>query len=285
MKTKYFFLGFYSVLILAIISRMVQIIDYTGKQTGFFIKNSSTFFSLIILFLLLFFSSLAFTVKRCPLKFPKVRTVTSFTSLLVGFSLLLRLFSIYQKVGLSFTSPQYLLEALFTAIACLFFFVYSAKRLFRFHIKRILYVIPLVYWLFMLILSYIRISRMALIAENALMILATCSTAMFFLYFAKIANGIKTQKSKQKILLFFGSLSVLLCETFSFPQILFNLSENPNIVHNDVSFMLVYLATGIFVASFLGTFFSERNLLKRKRHISGSERILPTDVNDVNNEK
>ena len=284
MKTKYFFLGFYSLLIFAIISRMVQIIDYTNKRTGFFIKSSSTFFSLIILFLLLFFSSLSFTVKRCPLKFPKVRSVTSFTSLLVGLSLLLRVFSIYQKTGFDLTSPQYLIEGLFTIAACLFFFAYTAKRFFHFHIKRIFYVVPLVYWLFMLILSYLRISRMALIAENTLMILATCFTAMFFLYFAKIANGIKTQASKQKILLFFGSLSVLLCETFAFPQIFYNLSEKPAVVHNDISFMFIYLATGIFVASFLGTFFSERNLLKRKHHISGSERILPTDINDVKNE-
>ena len=160
----------------------------------------------------------SFLVKRCPLKFPKVRTVTSFTSLLVGFSLLLRLFSIYQKVGFSLTSPQYLVEALFTIATCLFFFAYTAKRLFSFHIKRIFYVIPLIYWLFMLVLSYIRISRMALIAENALMILATCSTAMFFLYFAKIANGIKTQASKQKILLFFGSLSVLFCDIYDNPS-------------------------------------------------------------------
>ncbi len=280
MKTKYFFIGFYLILIFTAISRMVQIIDYTNKKTGFFIKNSSTFFLLIILFLLFFYSSLAFTVKRCPLKFPRVRTFTSLASLLVELSMLLRLFSIYQKIGFSLTSPLYLIEALFTIAACLFFLTYSAKRFFSFHIKRIFYVIPLIYWLFMLIISYIRISRMALITENALMILATCSTAMFFLYFAKIANGIKTQASKQKILLFFGSLSVLLCETFAFPQISFNISEKPDVVHNDISFMLVYLTTGIFVASFLGAFFSERNLLKRKHHISGSERILPTIIDN-----
>ena len=192
-------------------------------------------------------------------------------------SMLLRIFSIYKITGISLSSPQYLIELLFTLLACVFFFVYTSKLFFKFHIKRIFYTVPLIYWLVMLILSYIRISRMALIMENALMVFATCTTAIFFLYFAKIANGIKTKESKQKIILFFGCLSILFCETFSFPQILFNYSVDQNVLHNDPSFLFIFLATGVFVAAFLGSFFAEKNLLKRKRHIAGSERILPID--------
>ncbi|GEM_PF-4955206 len=278
MKTKYFFIEFYFVTILSVIARMTQLSNYTNIRTGFFSLNSKpVFFSLVFLFIVLFSSSLAFTVKRCPLKFPKVNSATFIASLLVGLSMLFRVFSIYSKIGLSFSSPSYLVETLFTLLACVFFLAYSAKLFFNFHIKRVLYTVPLIYWLVMLILSYIRISRMSLIMENALMVFATCTTAIFFLYFAKIANGIKTKESKQKIILFFGSLSLLFCFTFSIPQIMFNYSENQVITHNDASFLIVFAATGIFVVAFLSSFFAEKNLLPRKRHIAGSERILPLD--------
>lgn len=277
MKTKYFFIEFYFVTILSVIARMTQLSNYTGKRTGFFMNSSPIFFSLVFLFVILFSSSIAFTVKRCPLKFPKVNSATSLASLLVGISMLFRVFSIYSKVGLSFSNPLYLVEALFTLLACVFFLAYSSKLFFHFHIKRVLYTVPLIYWLVMLILSYIRISRMALIMENALMVFATCTTAIFFLYFAKIANGIKTKESKQKIILFFGSLSLLFCFTFSIPQILFYYSEKQATLHNDPSFLFVFAATGVFIVAFLSSFFAEKNLLPRKRHIAGSERILPLD--------
>ncbi|MCQ2455348.1 MAG: hypothetical protein MJ090_04345 [Clostridia bacterium] len=283
MKTKYYFSILYLIATISVLLRTVQIFQSSDVRTGFFVSSKPLFLSFLLFLLTIVFGGFAFKIKRCPLKMPRVNTGISVSSFLVGVCMFVRAFSLYTKIGgFSFSQIFNIIVIAVNIIVGVFFLLYSAKKFVYFHIKRIFYIAPLIYWIILMIYSYVRISKTPIISENALMILATTSTTVFMLYFAKIANNINSNSKRPKLLMLLGFLSATFCETFAIPQLIAIVAGKQSVLHNDFSFMLVFVSTGIFVLTFLNAFFANSNLIKRKRNNDESARVLPTELSPKN---
>ncbi len=276
MKCRNLFMILYAITPVAVIIRLFQVLKYTDCKTGFFSAdylNKAEFSTIVFVVLIIIASALTLTVKRCPLKIPRVSPSLGVASGLLFAVVMLKTYYFALSIlsgKSSFSLVWLLLVDFATAVFLLF---YAAKAIYSFHIKRICYVAPLVFFISNLLVFYVKTSRMSLIPENVFYVLAAASTTVFFLYFAKIANTITT-KNSHKILFFFGMLSIVFSEAFSIPQLVSLVVNKNTYLHNELSTYLLFFVSGIFVLVFLKQFFRTKNLEKHSSD-SDNSKILP----------
>ncbi|MCQ2451420.1 MAG: hypothetical protein MJ080_05540 [Clostridia bacterium] len=273
MKSKYIFLSFYLLLIASIGFRVYELRNYINIDNGQFTSGPlRQMFIFVTVVTVIISFALSFLIRRCPVRSPKVNISLCLSSLI--FSLTVLLGGLADFIANRSVSPFSSISLIISAAVCVFGFMYSSKTFIGFHIPGILYVIPLVFWLYKLIVIYVRIAKMSLISENAYLILATASIALFSLYFAKYANGMLTRFS-HKLLLLFGFLSVIFSETFALPSLIYYAKTSDGIVHNSIADLILYAVTGVMILIYLISFFSNKNLLRH--HKSETKNILPIE--------
>lgn len=264
MKCKYVFMSFYLSLLAIIGIAVYCTCTNVNPDTGFFIKNNvGYFFVIAIVAFAIIFSVASFSVRRCPLKNPSVNSVMSIACVpliitLVG-NLLVR-FLINSTIP---TDTLSLVVSLTEIAFIVFLTVYLFKSVLFYKINKIFYIVPLLFWLLKLILSYIEISTMGLTFENSFYILACAFNVLFFLYFLKYKSRIYTNCS-HKLFLLISFFSTVCCEAYAVPQLINIFVLKQGTQHNSKLNYLLFVFTGVFVVVFIRSFFSMRNL-KRKR--------------------
>lgn len=278
MRSKYIFSIFYLVMIVSMFQRIITVLKCTDSDTGTILTNKCILLFMLNIVLIGCASVISLSIRRCPLKMPLVKAPLSLVSFVFSVAILIDIIQIFKtsvqnETSLSaFDIPRIILDLAVIA----FFIMYASKSFLKYHIPNLVYVIPLVYWMYNLIVSYIRISKMPLIAENTMLMLATASTVIFWLFVSKLANGIRSDKSIHKKILSVGIFSAITSITFSVPTLISHIIKNTTI-HNDICTVIIYLVNGVFVSVFLNSFFSNRNLSKHSHH-SGSNKILPLNL-------
>lgn len=265
MRYKHILTVFFVSLPLVIFTRALQLIKLTDHTTGLFTENKTAlvitaFIGLIVLTVL----CCCATVKRAPLKTPTVKKPLGLAALFMALSVTLDVVAATQN---SYTVPwQKLLLVIFGIFTVVFFLAYAAKSVKKYRLEKILYVIPTVYYSIRIIVSFITIAPLALISENAYMILAQCATTLFMFEFAKIANGYDKEKSYKKILIT-GVASVMFNGVFSIPQLFLLLTDFNSTEHQSPLMLLSSMFAGVFVTMYLLAHFSNKNLKDhRYRH-------------------
>jgi len=145
---------------------------------------------------------------------------------------------------------------------CLFFFLLFVNYFIDFNMPKMLYSVPMIYFLLNLVIEYISISKMALIAENSWMILATASSCIFSLEIGKVANNIISKNLHKKVYIT-GMLSSCFCLGFSVPQIFTQMFYKNLSTHTSVEILLTFLSFGIFSFVFVVSYFENKNLPHR----------------------
>lgn len=264
MKSRFVFLSYY-VLLLSILGLSIYANNnIINVENGFFIqKSSGNLIVFAIILCAMLFSVVCFSIRRCPLKNPTVNSPLAVMSIPLFFSLLADIIAKYvvsDTVSISILPLLLSLSELFFAA---FLLLYSIKSFIRYRLHSAFYVAPLLFWLIKMITVYIEVSTMGLTLENAFYVLASTFSLIFFLYFLKYQNRISTDYS-HKVFLLVSFLAAASCEAYAVPQLL-SVVKNPQItLHNSVVNYLIYAFSGLFIVIFIRSFFSSRNL-KRKR--------------------
>ncbi len=275
MRCKYIFFSFYAVMFFSTFQRTIDVIKYTDSDTGTLLTNKHLLLFIFNIALIGCASLFSLSIRRCPLRMPKVKAPLAFVSLLFVAVVLIDIISIFKNSIQNETSVSTLdiVRTIMDLAVITLFVMYALKSFVSYKIPGLAYIIPLVYWMYILIVSYIRISKMPLIAENSMLMLATASTVVFWLFVSKLANGINEDKNLHKKILAVGIFAAITSMAFSVPTLISHIFKSVT-VHNDSCTVLIYLVNGAFISVFLNSFFSNRNLSKHSRH-SGSNKILP----------
>ncbi len=273
MKCKYIFSAFYITLFFSVVSRMFSLFYSVDSETGLFLSDRSKLYFIIEIIAIVCVSCLAFLIKRCPFRTPRPKIDISASAFLYTLTLAFSAYSNHRSdVAYTFPFSKLIYIAIFTLCA-VFMFLYGLRYFTSYHLKRITYIAPAVFWLIYSLFSYVEISKMPIISENILMIFASLATIIFMLNFAKLANNIDDNKNIHKKLLFFGMLSAIFSETFAIPNLLLYVSGKIGTLHNGIDTFALFFSNGIFVIVFLAHFFSNKNLRRHSKH-SESNKII-----------
>ncbi len=273
MKFKFIMSTFITTTILTALAVVYQFTNLVDFTTGFFLiekEKFSIFFSLMLCAFIILVGLFSLLVRRCPLKHPDVDMKLSFMSFVFA------IFMIFKSVdGITLIINEESTEILpivINFICAFFFIIYGLNGFLVISFSNYLSVIPLVYWIVNLVYNYIQISKMQLIAENAYLILANASTALFSLYFAKLCFKIKSA-NLHKYILSTGIIATEFSVIFAVSHILSAVRTDMPL-HNDLLTSFIYLINAIFIITFLFRYFSNGNLSHHHRN-SGSKNILP----------
>ncbi len=245
--------------------RTYEIVALTDSASGFveneFISLASILTG-VIAFLALVVAICAYTVKRNPVKLPKTSVILSLTSFLCSFGILLDVANVYFSSGVP--SWQATLVNVSGIISVVFFVCYGVTAFVSFHLPRVLFIAPVIYWLFKLVCVFTSISSISLLTDYAFMMIAICATLLFMFEFSKIANKINLKSSYKKIL-----ATGLIASFFSFltviPPLLARAFGAVTVFREGSADAVVYLLSAVFIIVFIMNMFKGENLTNAKK--------------------
>ncbi len=278
MKFKYIMWFFAVSLCACTLIRTLQLFFTLDTATGFIkteYKSVGVIMTAIVCVAALVGALIGVSVRRCPIKMPKINPFLGISSLLLSFAVFGEVFT----AGAASLSNIYVDIALkaFGCFTGLFFAAYGLKAFAQFKLPAPLFILPVVYWAIKLIYVFMSVSTLALITDNIYVCAAYASTLVFMLAYARLANGISLE-STSRMLMASGICATIFSVTASLPRFLVVLSGNSALLHESVFSTLTMLATGIFMILFIAFYFRNKNLSRHHKHSKKSNRFLPDDV-------
>lgn len=270
MRYKHILTVFFCSIPAVVFARALQLVKLTDHTTGLITRNKpammiTAFIGLVTLVVL----GCAITIKRAPLKTPRVKKPLGIAAALAAVGIAADAISVLRLSTV--VNWQRFAVLIVGAATAIFYVLYAAKAVKKYPLEKLFYIIPTVYWGLRLIVTFINIAPMTLISENAYLILAQAATTLFMFEFGKIANGYDKEKSYKKILVT-GVASVLLNAAFSVPQMFLLLTDYKATEHQSSGILLGSMLTGVFVTIYLLAHFANRNLknhhYRRKKEIA-----------------
>lgn len=217
------------------------------------------------------------SVRRCPVKMPKVKPLLGIGSILLGVSILVE---VLWPVGLR-ESNVYIVVALETMgfFAGALFIAYGVKAFVKYKLPAPLFMIPVAYWAVKLIHMFMSMATISLITDNILICAAYGSSLVFMLEFAKLANKINVETTSRGLIAS-GMCASIFSVVASLPRFVVVLIGHSEVLHESVFSTLTMLVTGIFMILFIAYYFRNKNLSRHHRKHSGkSKRFMPVDEN------
>ena len=165
MRYKYILTVFLASLPVVICARALQLIQLTDHTTGYMSRNKPAivvtgFIAVIILTV----SCCCATVRRAPLRTPKVRKPLGIGAFLMVISIA---FDLAAVLSLGYLGVwQKLLLVLLAVCTMIFFMLYAWKAVKRYRLEKLLYAVPTIYFAARLVFTFISIATQALIAIN-----------------------------------------------------------------------------------------------------------------------
>lgn len=269
MRYKHILTVFFASLPILMAARTIQLVQLTDHTTGLFTRNKpALIITAVIGLIVIVVGCCCLTIKRAPLRTPRVKKPLGIAALLMAAGIGLDVFAVF---GSSYAAAWQKFALLIVGVvSAVFFVLYAAKSVKKYSLEKLFYIIPTVYFALRLIVTFVSVAPLALISENAYMVLAQCSTTLFMFEFGKIANGYDKDKNYKKILLT-GVLSVMFNAVFSVPQMLLLLTDFKSTEHQPAAALLSSLFIGVFVTMYLLAHFSNKNL--KNHHYRGKKEI------------
>ncbi len=250
---------FFLALPISIGLRLLQIYFTIDSKTGFYLPNTGNQGQIILILILLcalFVALFARLVYKKPDKTPKINIYLFVSAIFLGGSILIE--TLFQNMFSSVVIWQSLLLRLAGFAAAAYFIVFSLKKMYNFKLPEITAAIPAFYLIIRMIFDFTSISKLALISDNIILIITYCVILLFFLNFAKLHNGMDTEKCFKNILTC-GLVSSLLCFTNSIPNIIINIISAGGYLHTSIFTNISVLLFGVFILTFTLSYFSKSN--------------------------
>lgn len=272
MRFKNIRISFYIALLSVIFVRFLQFFHSIDSVTGFIKPGYKLIgYGLLALTFLITVTimCIGFSIKRCPVKMPRINLVAGCSALVLAFAILYDI----ALVGTSASIPtwQTLLLKITGALTAVFFgalFVKSTKKIKNFSVPTICFVVPVIYYLVRLIYIFTASSVIALISDN-LLSLATCIFTLLFMFEFCIIKFKNEGETSYKKVAAIGFAAVILSAATAVPHVIAVFCHVPHSQRVDLPEAVLTLCSGLFIYLFLRNYFSGRNLKKpRRKHRS-----------------
>ncbi len=238
--------------------RFLQLYFTIDSRTGFFIENSKTYGEIILVVILIFtailgvFSFLGFNKPENP---PRKSLSLSISALILSVFVFAEM--VFIQAAPFVVAWQSTVLKLSATVLTIYLVVFAASYLVNIKLPEIATIIPSVYFIFRTLKDFTAISKLAMISDNVVLITTYCIVLLFFINFAKLYNSTDNEFCFKK-LLSYGLPAVVLCFTYSLPNILIYIMHGFSRI-SMFSNMLIF-TSGIFILCFLLNYFSKKNL-------------------------
>ncbi|MBQ1230936.1 MAG: hypothetical protein IIW16_04500 [Clostridia bacterium] len=231
--------------IMAVYARCAQILYLTEEKSGFFKSESHTLAVALTVFIVLAAlcsAAVAFFDLRQPKREENPSALLSIAGIPLALSFLYEvLFMEYVTDSVIFVT----LTNIFAVLSAVSFCIMPLKKVFHDYKKifSLLYIFPLLFFLFKLICVFTVYSTVSVIASNVFYLAFLSSALLFFLYVAKLENGIPL---KSALLLPVGIICSMFALCCFVPQVIaFGMSAE-NLVHDNPHGLALCGATAIY---------------------------------------
>lgn len=271
-------ISFYLALLAITFVRFLHFFLALDPVTGFLKPDYKLIgFGLLVLTFVIAFTitGISFTIKRCPIKVPRLSYLSGAFSFALSISIVYDLLKIENSANIPHW--QTLLLKVTGGLAALFFVLLFVKSLKNFNLPDFFFVAPVLYYLIRLIYLFTASSVIALISDNILYLATHIFTLLFMLELcvAKFQEG---QNKNFKKVAATGFTAVLLSVATCVPHLIAWSIKSPASQRVDFSDAAVTLLTGLFLLSFLSNYFSGHNVLARRhRQYNPEEEKQPTN--------
>lgn len=239
--------------------RFLQLYFTIDAKTGFYFNEAKNFGPMLLVIILLsafavaLFSYLTFVRPKNP---PKINPYISVSAVFLSVGILTEV--VFQRNITAIAWQSAALKLLSLAMAA-YLILLALSPIFKFEIPKILSSVTVLYMIIRIIFDFTSISKLALISDNIILIVTYCAVLIFFLNYTKLYNDADTDKMF-KNLLSSGLASVVLCFTNSVPNILINIISDESYLHTSMFTNITVLFLGVFILSFLLSYFSKKNI-------------------------
>lgn len=236
--------------------RIFQIVFTIELETGFYLTKFETagkgIMAVIFLFCL-FLLWFAFKSYNSPESAPKTNIAMALISFVFGAAVALQGFGEGSYYILA-SNWQNILMQIASIAAAVYFVIFAINKFVPFEFPPILHIIPCCFLILRTVFVFINISSLAYISDNIFLLAAYCTSLLFFVNFAKLYNGIDSDKNFRK-LLSWGLVSGTLCLTQSIPHIVVNIASGNRYLHISHFANISLLFMGLFILVFLVSHF------------------------------
>lgn len=239
--------------------RFLQLYFTIDAKTGFYFNEAKNFGPMLLVIILLsalavaLFSYLTFVRPKNP---PKINPYMSVSAVFLSVGILTEV--VFQKNITAIAWQSAALKLLSLAMSA-YLILLALSPIFKIEIPKILSSVTVLYMIIRIIFDFTSISKLALISDNIILIVTYCAVLLFFLNYTKLYNDAGTDKMF-KNLLSSGLASVVLCFTNSVPNILINIISDESYLHTSMFTNIMVLFLGVFILSFLLSYFSKKNI-------------------------
>ena len=181
----------------SVLLRLVQLRYTVDENTGFFIKEYSSYGNLMLylIFGLAFLPAVfSFVTHRRPDKPPYMNVFLRICSALLGTMIILR--NLTEQFADVVPVWQITPLKIFGILSGIFFVLYP----FGFGFSKVCFAFPVIYSILKIVATFTEISSLALISDNLIIICTYCVILIFMLQLAKLYNGLDLEVNFRKIM-------------------------------------------------------------------------------------
>lgn len=249
-----------------IMLRTIQLFFTIDEVTGF-IKQQysgiSAIMTIVICAAVVVSGALSFSADGVRAKNEKLKPVLAAVSVLTG-----GMFFFDTIVGTSAydtDSWHGVLIAILGVLSAVVFAAYGVKNIYHYNMPAMVLIIPVFYHIVRLINIFVSTSSLALTVENIFLLLTNGALLLFMFEFAKFENNIDGGDKRPKKFLGIGISSAMLCGIMSVPKIFLLVAGQTQFSNRDISSVLLVIALGAFVMTFILCNFSDKENFEKRR--------------------
>ena len=243
--------------------RVLQLAEIVEYENGFFTEEKRVFGIVLSVLIVLVCGAVAFLNGKAVKSYeqpPKNNIFLSVGAGLLAVALLNEAFN--QDFPVTVTPFQIGITRMVTVITAAYFIVWAVSCFVKITFGPMVHIIPIIYLIIKTIFTFIGISSLALISDNAFLMAGYCLSMLFFINYGKLFNGINRENNARK-LLGIGFPAAIICISQSVSYFLVNVFGKEKYIHSDSDIIFTLFFIGLYILAFI--IFCEVKIQNKKR--------------------
>lgn len=245
---------------ICVLLRVIQVVFTIDSRTGFIKQQYSAIgllITLIVCAAVAAVSMLATSVEGLNKNKCEINLSIGFIGIITGGMFVFQAAASF--LGKIMTAWHDALLVVLCAISAIVFIAYGLSNLHQFKFPKLVFVVPVVYYIVRLINIFVSTSSLALVTENVFLIFTNSVLLWFMFEFASYENDVGDTSKKPKKLFASGIAAVMLCAVTALPKVILFFKSNDTVSKSDFVGALLNIAIGLFVCIYIMCSFGEKS--------------------------